>query len=220
MRRSRVRSAGLSSNVCRSSMISTARRPAQDSSARAAVSTESQPLGMLPRTAVKADSRWLSSVVVFASQLSARYQATGTSAEAAKPASSVLLPEPAGAPTSPTRCCQLRARRASTRSRARDCTCGISTFADTTAVVPSLTLVSPPHLGRPAHASPVRRLRYPFNVLPATHRRRAGKECTLLAHSHLSIWLSQIVQSSTLSTHVCSPTGAQAMYAVVSVWQG
>src|ERR1700736_5272492 len=210
MSRSRVRSAGLSSRVCRSSTMRTARRPAHDSSARAAVSTESQPSWMGPRAATNADCRWLSSVVVFASQLSARYHATGTLAEAAKPASSVLLPEPAGATTSPTRCCQIRARRASTRSRARDCTCGISTFADTTAVVPSLPLVSPPHLGRPAHASPVRRLRYPFTVLPAAHRRRARYVATLLAHSHLSIWLSLIVQSSIFRTHVCSPTGGQA----------
>src|SRR6267378_1573068 len=147
-------------------MISTARSPAHDSSARAAVSTESQPSGIGPRAAVNADCKWLSSVVVFASQLSARYQATGTLAEAAKPASSVLLPEPAGATTSPTRCCQMRARRASTRSRARDCTCGISTFADTTAVDPSLTLASPhpgPHILRQRDACA-----YPINVLPAT----------------------------------------------------
>src|SRR6267143_2737048 len=187
MSRSRVRSAGLSSRVCRSSMISRARRPDQDSKARAAVSTESQPLGMLPRTTVKADSRWLSSVEVLASQLSARYQATGTLPEAAKPASSVLLPEPAGATTSPTRCCQMRARRPSTRSRARDCTCGISTFADTTAAEPSLNLVSPPQLGRPAQASPVRRLRYPFNVLTLPITAVLRYFATLLGHSHLSI---------------------------------
>src|SRR6266853_6127860 len=146
-------------------MINTARRPVQDSSARAALSTESQPSGTEPRAAVNADCKWLSSVAVFASQLSARYQATGTLAEAAKPASSVLLPEPAGATTNPTRCCQIRARRASTRSRARDCTWGIRTFADTTAVDPSLTL---PSLSRAS----LRTLRqsearaYPFNVLP------------------------------------------------------
>src|SRR5438094_229155 len=104
MRRSRVSSAGLSSRVCRSSMTSRARRPPQVSRAWAAASTESQPSGMGPSAAVKADHRWLSSVTVFASQLSARYQATGTSAAAAKPASSVLLPEPAGATTRPTRC--------------------------------------------------------------------------------------------------------------------
>src|SRR5438128_4413846 len=131
-------------------MINRARAPAQDPSARAAVPTESQPSGIEPRAAVTADCKWLSSVLVFASQLSARYHATGTSAEAAKPASSVLLPEPAGATTRPTRCCQMRARRASTRSRERDCTCGISTFADTTAVDPSLTLS--PHSAGPAYA--------------------------------------------------------------------
>src|SRR5437016_14648870 len=136
-------------------MIKTARRPPHDSSAQAAVSTESHPSGIEPRAAVNAECKWLRSVVVFASQLSARYQATGTLAEAANPASSVLLPEPAGATTSPTRCCQIRAREASTRSRARDCSCGISTFADTTAAEPSLKLVSPPQLGRPAQASPV-----------------------------------------------------------------
>ena len=130
-------------------MISTARRPDQDSSARAAVSTESQPSGMEPRAAVNAECKWLSRVVVFASQLSARYQATGTLAEAAKPASSVLFPDPAGATTSPTRCCQIRARTASTRSRARECTWGISTFADTTAVDASLTLASPHPIGPP-----------------------------------------------------------------------
>src|SRR5256885_15116541 len=136
-------------------MIKTARRPPHDSSARAAVSTESHPSGIEPRAAVKAECKWLSSVVVLASQLSARYQATGTLAETANPASSVLLPEPAGATTSPTRCCQIRARRASTRSRARDCTWGIRTFADTTAVDASLTLASPhPHPGRLARASP------------------------------------------------------------------
>src|SRR2546423_4579091 len=140
-------------------MTSRARRPGQVSSARAAVSTESQPSGLGPRAAVKADCRWLSRVLVFASQLSARYQATGTLAEEAKPASSVLFPEPAGATTSPTRCCQMRPSRASTRSRARDCTCGISTFADTTAEDPSLTLAPLAQLGRPAQASPVRRLR-------------------------------------------------------------
>src|SRR5256885_11850125 len=123
-------------------MIKTARRPPHDSSARAAVSTESHPSGIEPRAAVKAECKWLSSVVVLASQLSARYQATGTLADAANPASNVLLPEPAGATTSPTRCCQIRARRASTRSRARDCTWGIRTFADTTAVDASLTLAS------------------------------------------------------------------------------
>src|SRR6266478_5738674 len=167
-------------------MIRTARRPAHDSNARAAVSTESQPSGMEPRAAVNADCRWLSRVVVFASQLSARYQATGTSAEAAKPASSVLLPEPAGATTSPTRCCQIRARSASTRSRERDCTWGISTFADTTAVDASLTLASRRALRQRDACD------YPFNVLPASLRRRARYFATLLAHSHLSIWLSQI----------------------------
>src|SRR5260370_25139816 len=167
MSRSRVRSAGLSPRVCGSSMVRRGGRPDEDSRGRAAGSTESQPCGIGPRAAMKADCRWLSSVVVFASQLSARYQATGTLAEAANPASSVLLPEPAGATTNPTRCCQMRARRASTRSRARDCTCGISTFADTTAVDPSLTL---PSLSRAS----LRTLRqcearaYPFNVLPAT----------------------------------------------------
>src|SRR5437016_12778060 len=176
-------------------MINRGRAAAQDSSARAAVSTESQPSGIEPRAAVNADCKWLSSVVVFASQLSARYQATGTLAEAAKPASSVLLPEPAGATTSPTRCCQMRARRLSTRSRARDCTCGISTFADTTAAEPSLKLVSPPQLGRPAQASPVRRLRYPFKVLTLPITVALGT-ATLLGHSHLSIWLSLIVHSS------------------------
>src|SRR6266513_5067436 len=100
-------------------MINTARRPAQDSSARAAVSTESHPSGIDPRAAVNADCKWLSSVVVFASQLSARYHAMGTLADAAKPASKVLLPEPAGATTRPTRCCHMRLRRASTRSRER-----------------------------------------------------------------------------------------------------
>src|SRR2546421_7050715 len=141
-------------------MIKTARRPAHDSSARAAVSTESHPSGIEPRAAVNADCTWLSSVVVFASQLSARYHATGTLADAAKPASKVLLPEPAGATTRPTRCCQIRARSASTRSRERDCTWGISTFADTTAVDASLTPGFPsPHSGRPAQASPARCVR-------------------------------------------------------------
>src|SRR3989441_12086807 len=205
MSRSRVRSAGLSSRVCRSSMISTARRPDQDSSARAAVSTESQPSGMGPRAEAKADCRWLRRVVVFASQLSARYQATGTLAEAAKPASSVLLPEPAGATTKPTRCCQIRARSASTRSRERDCTWGISTFADTTAVDASLTVASP-HPTRAARRALRQRdaCDYPFNVLPASLRRRARYFATLLAHSHLSIWLSQIVQPADPGTHVCS----------------
>src|SRR5437660_4095681 len=124
-------------------MINTARRPPHDSSARAAVSTESHPSGIEPRAAVNAECKWLRSVVVFASQLSARYQATGTLAEAANPASSVLLPEPAGATTKPTRYCQIRSRRPSTRSRARECTWGISTLADTTAVDPSLTQVLP-----------------------------------------------------------------------------
>src|SRR5713101_2690850 len=133
-------------------MISSARWPAQASSARAAVSIDSHRSGIAPRAAVNADSRWLSRVLVLASQLSARYQATGTLAEAAKVASSVLLPEPAGATTSPTRCCQIRASSASTRSRARDCACGISTLADTTAPDPSLTLVSPRPLGL-VHAS-------------------------------------------------------------------
>src|SRR3979411_266543 len=168
-------------------MINTARRPDQESSARAAVSTESHPSGIGPRAEVNADCKWLSKVAVFASQLSARYQATGTLAETAKPASSVLLPEPAGATTSPTRCCQMRARRASTRSRARDCSCGISTFADTTAAEPSLNLVSPPQLGRPAQASPVRRLRYPFNVLTLPITAVLRYFATLLGHSHLSI---------------------------------
>src|SRR5207248_5205007 len=156
-------------------MINTARRPAHDSSARAAVSTESQPSGIDPKAAVNADCKWLSRVVVFASQLSARYQATGTLAEAAKPASSVLLPEPAGATTSPTRCCQIRARSASTRSRERDCTWGISTFADTTAVDASLTPGFPsPHPGRPRRVLRQRdACAYPFNVLPTTLRRRA-----------------------------------------------
>src|SRR5207302_3871231 len=155
-------------------MINTARRPAHDSSARAADSPESHPSGIEPRAAVNAECKWLSRVVVFASQLSARYQATGTLAEAAKPASSVLLPEPAGATTNPTRCCQIRARRASTRSRARDCTWGIRTFADTTAVDASLTLASP----HPTRAA-LRVLRqrdacaYPFNVLPATFAPRS-----------------------------------------------
>src|SRR2546425_6449932 len=188
-------------------MIRTARRPAHDSSARAAVSTESQPSGIEPSAAVNADCKWLSRVVVFASQLSARYQATGTLAEVAKPASSVLLPEPAGATTSPRRCCQMRARSASTRSRERDCTWGISTFADTTAVGASLTLATP-HPTRAARR--VLRQRDacadPFNVLPATVRRRARYFATLLARSHLSIWLSQIVQPADLGTHVCSPT--------------
>src|SRR2546426_2508093 len=160
-------------------MISTARFPAHDSNARAAVSTESQPSGMEPRAAVNADCRWLSRVVVFASQLSARYQATGTSAEAAKPASSVLLPEPAGATTSPTRCCQIRARSASTRSRERDCTWGISTFADTTAVGASLTVASP-HPTRAARRALRQRdaCDYPFNVLPASPPRSVLRHTT------------------------------------------
>src|SRR5205814_6076544 len=176
-------------------MINTARRPAQDSSARAAVSTESHPSGIDPRAAVNADCKWLSSVVVFASQLSARYHATGTLADAPKPASKVLLPEPAGATTRPTRCCHMRLRRASTRSRERDCTCGISTFADTTAVDASLTLASP-HPTRAARR--VLRQRdacaYPFQRPACNLRRRARYLATLLAHSPLSIWLSQIVQ--------------------------
>src|SRR5438067_780621 len=155
MRRSRVSSAGLSSSVCRSSMTSRARRPPQVSRAWAAASTESQRSGIGPSAAVNADHKWLSSVTVFASQLSARYQATGTLAAAAKPASSVLLPEPAGATTRPTRYCQIRSRRPSTRSRARECTWGISTLADTTAVDPSLTQVLP---SGPVVSSP-RRLR-------------------------------------------------------------
>src|SRR5207302_10000784 len=164
-------------------MINTARRPAHDSSARAAVSTESHPSGIEPRAAVNAECKWLRSVVVFASQLSARYQATGTLAEAAKPASSVLLPEPAGATTSPTRCCQIRARRASTRSRARDCTWGIRTFADTTAVDASLTLASP----HPTRAA-LRVLRQrDACATPSTSclqpSRRARYFATLLAHS-------------------------------------
>src|SRR6266550_3612080 len=179
-------------------MIKTARRPPHDSSARAAVSTESHPSGIEPRAAVNAECKWLSSVVVLASQLSARYQATGTLADAANPASNVLLPEPAGATTKPTRCCQIRARRASTRSRARDCTWGIRTFADTTAVDASLTLASP----HPTRAA-LRVLRQRdacaylfnvFNVLPATFAAALGYFATLLAHSPLSIWLSQIVQ--------------------------
>src|SRR5438132_4943035 len=186
-------------------MISTARRPDQDSSARAAASTESQPSGMEPRAAVNAECKWLSRVVVFASQLSARYQATGTLAEAAKPASSVLLPDPAGATTSPTRCCQIRARRASTRSRARDCTWGISTFADTTAVDASLTWLPLTPPGRPAHASPARCLRLSHQRPACTLRRLAWYFATLLARSHLSIWLSLIVQSTATETHVCSP---------------
>src|SRR3989442_3872981 len=147
MSRSSASSAGLSSKVCRSSITSSARGPSQVSRARAAVSTDSHRSGIRPSAAANADSRWLSRVLVLASQLSARYQATGTLAEAAKVASSVLLPEPAGATTSPTRCCQIRASSASTRSRARDCACGISTLADTTAPDPSLTLVSPRPLG-------------------------------------------------------------------------
>src|SRR5256886_4079130 len=155
-------------------MTRRARRPAQVSSARAAASMDSHRSGIRPRTVAKADSRWLSRVLVLASQLSARYQATGTLAETANPASSVLLPEPAGATTSPTRCCQIRARRASTRSRARDCTWGIRTFADTTAVDASLTLASP----HPTRAA-LRVLRqrdacaYPFNVLPGTFAPRS-----------------------------------------------
>src|SRR5712691_1871996 len=203
MSRSRVRSAGLSSRVCRSSMISTARRADQDSSARAALSTESQPSGMGPRAEAKADCRWLRRVVVFASQLSARYQATGTLAEAAKPASSVLLPEPAGATTKPTRCCQMRARRASTRSRARDCTCGISTLADTTAVDPSLTLpLTRP--GQPAHAAPVRCCAYPFNVLPAT----PSPPRSVLRHTTRTFAFVHMVIANSpvhyVTTHVCS----------------
>src|SRR2546430_2608162 len=139
-------------------MTRRARRPAQVSSARAAASIDSHRSGIRPRTVVKADSRWLSRVLVLASQLSARYQATGTLAEAAKPASSVLFPEPAGATTSPTRCCQMRASSASTRSRARDCICGISTLADTTAVDPSLTTVPLPTRAGSAQASPRRHL--------------------------------------------------------------
>src|SRR5207245_7736869 len=147
MSRSSASSAGLSSKVCRSSITSSARGPSQVSRARAAVSTDSHRSGIRPSAAANADSRWLSRVLVLASQLSARYQATGTLAEAAKVASSVLLPEQDGATTSPTRCCQIRASSASTRSRARDWACGISTLAETTAPDPSLTLVSPRPLG-------------------------------------------------------------------------
>src|SRR5207249_12111977 len=195
MRRSRVSSAGLSSRLCRSSMTSRARRPPQVSRAWAAASTEFQPSGMGPSAAVKADHRWLSMVTVFASQLSARYQATGTSAAAAKPASSVLLPEPAGATTRPTRYCQIRSRRPSTRSRARECTWGISTLADTTAVDPSLTQVLPSFPAAPADAGfasapPT----LTPTVLQSTSRRR-DYLATLHGDFGLSIWLSQIVQS-------------------------
>src|SRR5438477_8704557 len=170
-------------------MIKTARRPAHDSSARAAVSTESHPSGIEPRAAVNADCKWLSSVLVLASQLSARYQATGTLAEAAKPASSVLFPEPAGATTSPTRCCQMRASSASTRSRARDCTCGISTLADTTAVDPSLTTVPLPTRAGSAQASPRRHLHFSFTrscLLPGIAAALVST-ATVHGHSRLSI---------------------------------
>ena len=173
MSRSRASSAGLSSRVWRSSMTRSARRPAQVSSARAAASIDSHRSGIRPRTVAKADSRWLSRVLVLASQLSARYQATGTLAEAAKPASSVLFPEPAGATTSPTRCCQMRASSASTRSRARDCICGISTLADTTAVDPSLTTVPlPTRAGSRKLRHGVLAL-FLYAFLPATRYRRA-----------------------------------------------
>src|SRR5438876_10841170 len=197
MRRSRVSSAGLSSRVCRSSMTSRARRPPQVSRAWAAASTESQPSGMGPSAAVKADHRWLSSVTVFASQLSARYQATGTLAAAAKPASSVLLPEPAGATTNPTRYCQIRSRRPSTRSRAREFTCGTSTLADTTAADPSLTQVLPSVPVAPAGAGfaiaapALTPTRPAFYVATPLIRYSA----TLHADPGLSIWLSQIVRS-------------------------
>src|SRR5205814_9844578 len=66
-------------------------------------------------------------------------------------------------------------------------------------IQPPSTLPSPlasPHSTRAARR--VLRQRdacaYPFNVLPATPRRRARYFATLLAHSYLSIWLSQIVQ--------------------------
>src|SRR4030088_2004793 len=147
---------------------------------------------MWPRTTVKADSRWLSSVEVLASQLSARYQATGTLAEDAKPASSVLLPEPAGATTRPTRCCQMRASSASTRSRARDCTCGISTLADTTAADPSLTGVPSPRSGWFTQASPRRCLRLPLTrscLLPGVAAARDQYSATVHGHSYLSILL-------------------------------
>src|SRR5439155_23877517 len=156
--------------------------PSQVSRAWAAASTESQPSGIGPSAAVNADHRWLSSVTVFASQLSARYQATGTLAAAANPASSVLLPEPAGATTKPTRCCQIRSRRPSTRSRARECTWGISTLADTTAVDPSLTQVLPSFpIAPPTQAAPPAPHERTPTVLPFTSGRREPH--TVLRHS-------------------------------------
>src|SRR5437762_11644547 len=197
MRRSRVSSAGLSSRVCRSSMTSRARRPPQVSRAWAAASTESQPSGIGPSAEVKAEHRWLSSVTVFASQLSARYHATGTFAVAEKPASNVLLPEPAGATTNPTRYCQMRSRRPSTRSRAREFTCGISTLADTTAPDPSLTQVlpsvpvAPAGAGYATGAPALTPTRPAFYVASPLTRYFA----TLHADSGLSIWFSQLVHS-------------------------
>src|SRR5256886_471842 len=196
-RRQGVSPAGLSSGLCGSSTGGGPRRPPQASRARAAVSTEFQPSGIGPSAEVKAEHKWLSSVTVFASQLSARYQATGTFAVAEKPASNVLLPEPAGATTNPTRYCQIRSRRPSTRSRAREFTCGISTLADTTAADPSLTQVLPSVPVAPAGAGfaiaapALTPTRPAFYVASPLTRYFA----TLHADSGLSIWFSQTVQS-------------------------
>src|SRR2546429_1764408 len=72
-------------------------------------------------------------------------------------------------------------------------------------IQPPSTLPSP--LASPLPARATRRVlrqrdacAYPFNVLPATLRRRARYFATLLARSYLSIWLSQIVHWA----HVCS----------------
>src|SRR4029077_9587013 len=87
-----------------------------------------------------------------------------------------------------------------------------------TALAESAPLLIPPPPNRPSLWSPLpTRADQPklrqcaAYAIPSTScqlpLRRARYVATLLGHSHLSIWLSQIVQSSILSPPFCSPRG-------------
>ena len=142
-------------------MTSAARSPVQSSSARSRSSTVSTGSSNPPMADRRATRRWPTSAGSSRSQISARYHAIGTPAPAASCASSVVLPDPAGATTSASRYASRRASDISSRSRDNPTGAGARTL-DGTGIVPFtsretasgpcvLTLTGPIDVLRGAH---------------------------------------------------------------------
>src|SRR5438105_370597 len=90
-----------------------------------------------PITGANASARWRSSWPLERSQDSHRYQATGTPALDANLATRVVLPEPAGATSRPSRRPQSRLMTASSRTRPYESAAGTRSLAATSGVLVS-----------------------------------------------------------------------------------